>query len=217
MNAPAANARQVPVVLLAAGAGERYGSIKQLASINGEPMLLRVVHRLLGVGAPVIVVTGAHAAEVEAALAGLPVRIERHPGWAEGMGSSLAAGARRVIADFPDATGVLICLADQPLLDIELLRRMLARHGTAAGSILTTTQRGVDGPPALFPCDCFGTLASWSGAHGARALLEREAHRVNRFPASGMVDVDTPADLERVRETLGTYRAQAPGNERRDA
>lgn len=206
MNAPAANARQVPVVLLAAGAGERYGGIKQLALIDGEPMLRRVARRLLEVGVPVIVVIGANAAQVEAALDELPVRIERHPGWAEGMGSSLAAGARRVIADFPDATGVLLCLADQPLLDIELLRRVLARHGTAAGSILATTQRGVDGPPVLFPCDCFGTLASWSGAHGARALLEREAHRVERFAATNLIDVDTPEDLKRVHELLATHR-----------
>lgn len=207
MNAPATNARQVPVVLLAAGASERYGGIKQLALIDGEPMLRRVARSLLSVDGPVIVVTGAHAAEVETALAGLPVLIERHAGWAEGMGSSLAAGIRRVITDFPDATGALLCLADQPLLDIELLRRMVARHATAAGSILVTTQGGVDGPPVLFPRDCFGTLASWSGAHGARALLEREARRVERLAASSMVDVDTNADLQRVRDLLATHRS----------
>ncbi|MDE2497660.1 MAG: nucleotidyltransferase family protein, partial [Xanthomonadaceae bacterium] len=168
-------------MLLAAGAGERYGGIKQLAPIDGEPMLRRVARSLLGVGGPVIVVTGAHTAEVETALTGLPVPIERHAGWAEGMGSSLAAGIRRVITDFPDATGALLCLADQPLLDKASLQRMLARHCEAADAILATTQRGVDGPPVLFPRDCFGTLANWSGTHGARALLEREAHRVERF------------------------------------
>lgn len=209
MNAPAAAARQVPIVLLAAGAGERYGGIKQLAQIDGEPMLRRITRRLLAIDAPVIVVTGAHAAEVETALAGLPVRIERHGGWVEGMGSSLAAGIRRAIADFPDATGALLCLADQPLLDVELLQRMLMRHLAAADAILSTTQRGVDGPPVLFPRDCFEVLANWSGAHGARALLEREAHRVERFPASTLVDVDTPADLERVRAALDTHRARA--------
>lgn len=208
MNAPAAAARQVPIVLLAAGAGERYGGIKQLAQIDGEPMLRRVARRLLAIDAPVIVVTGAHAAQVETALAGLPVRVERHAGWVEGMGSSLAAGIRRAIADSPDVTGALICLADQPLLDVELLQRMLTRHLAAADAILAATQGGVDSPPVLFPRDCFATLANWSGAHGARALLEREAHRVERFAISSMADVDTPADLERVREALDN-QAQA--------
>lgn len=193
-------------MLLAAGAGERYGGIKQLALIDGEPMLRRVARGLLGPGAPVVVVTGAHAAEVEPALAGLPVLIERHAGWGEGMGSSLAAGIRRVMTGFPGATGALLCLADQPLLDTPSLQRMLARHRAAADAILATTQGGVDGPPVLFPRDCFGTLANWSGAHGARALLEREAHRVERFAISSMADVDTPADLARVRKALAVHR-----------
>lgn len=200
------NAPRVPIVLLAAGEGRRYGGIKQLALIDGESMLRRVARMLLELDAPVIIVTGAHAAEVEAALAGLPVLIERHAGWAEGMGSSLAAGIRRVCANFPDSTGALLCLSDQPLLDIEPLRRMLARHRAAVDAILVTVQRDVDGPPVLFPRDCFDTLANWFGARGARALLEREAHRVERFAASCMVDVDTPADLQRVRERLAAHR-----------
>lgn len=205
MSASPADTPSVPIVLLAAGAGERYGGIKQLASINGEPMLRRVARSLLETGMPVIVVTGAHARQVEPALAGLPVHIERHAGWAEGMGSSLAAGIRRMRADHPDATGVLLCLADQPLLDEAMLQRMLARHAVSAVSILVTTQRGVDGPPVLFPRDCFDTLAHWSGARGARALLEREAGRVERFAAPELVDVDTPADLQRLRGLLATH------------
>ena len=207
MNVPAANARQVPVVLLAAGAGARYGGIKQLAPIDGEPMLRRVARSLLEVGAPVVAVLGAHAVQVETALAGLPVSIERHTRWADGMGSSLAAGIRRVVADFPGATGSLLCLADQPLLDVAMLQHMLARHRAAADAILVTTQRGVDGPPVLFPRDCFEALSNWSGAHGARALLDREAHRVEHFATFGMTDVDTPADLQRVHEELAMHRS----------
>lgn len=208
MSTPIANARRVPVVLLAAGASKRYGDIKQLARIDGEPMLRRVARRSLELDAPVIVVTGAHAARVETALAGLPVRIERHPGWADGMGSSLAAGMRRVVADFPDTTGALLCLADQPLLDAAWLQRMLTRHRVAVDSILVTAQHGVDGPPVLFPRDCFGILARWSGARGARTLLERETSRVERFDASTLMDVDTPEDIEHVHEWLAAHRDQ---------
>lgn len=198
--------RLVPIVLLAAGAGERYGSIKQLAPIEGEPMLRHVARGLLELGTPMVVVTGAHAAEVETALTGLPVAIERHAGWADGMGSSLAAGIRRAATDHPGASGALLCLADQPLLDIALLRRMLARHRVAANAILATTRDGADGPPVLFPRDCFATLARWSGPRGARALLAREAQRVERFATSTTLDVDTPADLQSVRHALAARR-----------
>lgn len=203
-------ARRVPIVLLAAGVGERYGDIKQLALIDGEPMLRRVARTLLKIGEPLVIVTGAHAAEVETALDGLAVAIERHAGWAEGMGSSLAAGFRRVAADFADASGALLCLADQPLLDADLLKRMLARHHEKPDAILTATYGGADGPPVLFPRDCFGTLAQWSGARGARALLARESGRVERFATSTTSDVDTPAQLQQVRDLLAAQSHRAP-------
>lgn len=206
MSGPQATAQPVPVVLLAAGAGRRFGGIKQMAALDGEPMLRRVARAWLGVGLPVIVVTGAHAAQVEGAIADLPVHIERHAGWAAGMGSSLAAGFRRVTAEYPDAPGALLGLADEPLLDAALLQRMLARRAAATHSILVSVRAGVDGPPVLFPRDLFATLAAWPGARGARALLEREAHRVERFDTPNRMDVDTPADLERVREWLAAHR-----------
>ncbi|HET7267803.1 MAG TPA: nucleotidyltransferase family protein [Oleiagrimonas sp.] len=188
--------------MLAAGAGKRFGDIKQLALIDGEPMLRRVARNLLDIGSPVIVVTGAHAQQVETALADLPLHITRHADWADGMGSSLAAGLRCVVTDFPDATGALLCLADQPLLDAAVLQRMLARHVEKAESVLVTTQCGIDGPPVLFPRDCFEALTNWSGPRGAHALLDRNAHRVERFVTSERIDVDTPEDLRRVRGLL---------------
>lgn len=193
------SAARAVAVLLAAGAGRRYGGLKQLAELGGEPMLRRVVRDVLATGAPLVVVTGAHAFEVEGALAGLPLLIERHAGWADGMGSSLAAGVRRACVGFPEATGVLLCLADQPLPDVTLLERMLARHRIAPDAILATEYAGALGPPVLFPHDCFALLGTWSGPRGARTLLEREAARVERFAAPDLIDVDTPEDLARVR------------------
>ena len=198
---PAGNAQAISV-LLAAGAGRRYGGIKQLAEIEGEPMLRRVAQRALAAGVPLIVVTGARAARVERALTALPLLIERHRGWAEGIGSSLAAGVRRACAQFPCASAVLVCLADQPLLDTALLVRLLERHRVAPTAILVSSLQRASTPPVLFPRDCFERLMAWRGTRGAHALLEREAHRVERFDCAQALDVDTPADLERVRNAL---------------
>ena len=198
------------IVLLAAGEGRRYGGLKQLADIEGQPMLRRTALATLECNVPVIVVTGEGADAVEAVLHALPLSVVRHDGWHEGMGSSLAAGIRRVQAQFPAASGALLCLADQPLVDRVVLTRMLARHHAAPGRILATGQSGVVGPPALFPRDCFATLSRWSGKQGAQALLMQEAARVERFfPRAGSdpcgIDVDTPDDLRRVRAWLAGH------------
>ena len=190
------------IVLLAAGEGRRYGGIKQLAEIEGQPMVRRIARAALEHGVPGIVVTGAHAEQVEAVLDDLPLQIIRHTGWQDGMGSSLAAGIRGVDASFPQASAALLCLADQPLLATALIQQMIQRHAEAPERLLVTEQDGVSGPPVLFPRDCFGALTALSGARGAHALIEREAARVERFASTNGIDIDTPQDLQRVRDRL---------------
>ncbi|OOG46837.1 nucleotidyltransferase family protein [Rhodanobacter sp. C01] len=192
------------IVLLAAGEGRRYGGIKQLVEIAGQPMVRRVARVALEQRVPVIVVTGAHAEQVEAVLDDLPLQIIRHAGWQDGMGSSLATGIRGVDASFPQASAALLCLADQPLLATVLIQQMLQRHAEAPERLLVTEQDGVSGPPVLFPRDCFTALMALSGARGAHALIEREAARVERFASTNGIDIDTPQDLQRVRDWLAT-------------
>jgi molybdenum cofactor cytidylyltransferase len=192
------------IVLLAAGESRRFGGIKQLVEIDGQPMLRRVARTVLDQGVPVIAVTGAHAERVEAVLDDLPLQIIRHAGWQDGMGSSLAAGIRCVEAWFPQASAVLLCLADQPLLGAPLFETMLQRHREAPDRLLVTEQHGISGPPVLFPRDCFAALTVLSGSRGAYALIEREAARVERFTSTDGGDVNTPQDLQRIRDWLAT-------------
>jgi molybdenum cofactor cytidylyltransferase len=193
------------IVLLAAGESRRYGSIKQLVEIDGQPMVRRVARTVLAQGIPVIVVTGAHAERVEAVLDDLPLQIIRHSDWQHGMGSSLAAGIRCVETSFAQASAAILCLADQPLLGAALLQTMLERHKQAPGRLLVTEQHGISGPPVLFPRDCFAALTVLSGSRGAYALIEQEAARVERFATADGDDVDTPQDLQRVRAWLATH------------
>jgi molybdenum cofactor cytidylyltransferase len=196
------------VLLLAAGEGQRFGGVKQLADIHGEPMVRRVARNLLELDLPLIVVTGAYAEEVEAVLGHLPIGVLRHKDWALGMGSSLAAGAREVARIYPRASSVLICLADQPLLSASFLRAMLKRHAAAPDRILATDLDGAAGPPALFPRDCFDALAKLAGSHGARSIIERNPSRVELFVTDDRIDVDTQEDLQKVCEWLaGTSSA----------
>lgn len=190
------------IVLLAAGRSHRFGSPKQLALIDGEPMLRRVARTALATQLPVFVVLGAQAALVSSALDDLPVSIIPCADWAAGMGCSLATGLRAVMQQVPRASGVLLCLADQPLIDTPLLLEMLRRHHAAPQKILANGHQGGFSPPVIFPRDCFAELAHWSGEDGARALLQREARRVERILVEVGIDVDTPAALDHVQRVL---------------
>ena len=200
--APAPASDRPVIVLLAAGGSRRHGSPKQLAQIDGEPMVRRVARIASQTASQVIVVTGAHAVRVEAALAGLPVQAVRCEDWRQGMGSSLGAGVREVRMRHPATSGVLLVLADQPLVETAMLTRMLQRHQQVPGAILASGHQQALGPPVLFPADCLPELARWSGRDGASALLRREAQRVERCLAWVGEDVDTPEALQRVNALL---------------
>ena len=195
------NASSPVIVLLAAGEASRFGSLKQLATIDGEPMVRRAAHQALACGVPVLAVLGAGAERVAAVLADLPLQTVVHAGWRDGLGSSLAAGMRAVKSNYPHASGALVMLADQPRLGTALLGHLLTLHAQAPTQIIATAQAGRAGPPAVFPCADFAALAGLSGQHGAREYLQREAARVVTVEpaahAADLVDVDTPEDLAR--------------------
>ena len=87
---------EVAALVLAAGQGTRFGEEpKLLASFRGTSLVRRVAQAALGsCAAPVIVVTGHRADEIEAALADLAVEFARNPSYGEGLSTSLKAGFR---------------------------------------------------------------------------------------------------------------------------
>ena len=90
-----------------------------LPKLRGRPLVRIAAEEALASRAdPVIVVTGHQRAEVEAALAGLRVRIVHNPDFAEGLGTSLRAGIAAVPAD---ADGAIVCLGDMPQVDAALM------------------------------------------------------------------------------------------------
>lgn len=112
-------------LVLAAGAGRRYGMPKAL--VGGGAWLRRAVATLAGGGCdPVFVVVGAQADQV-APLVPPPARTVLAREWAEGMGASLRAGLAELIRCAPATVqATLIHLIDLPDVDAAVVRRLVA-------------------------------------------------------------------------------------------
>src|SRR5262245_29822325 len=106
----------IAAVVLAAGLSRRMGRPKLLLPVEGGKSLLQLaVERVLASGlTDVVVVVGGEARAMEAALAGLPVRIIVNPHHAEGQSTSIVAGLDALRAD---TEAVVVALGDQPLPD----------------------------------------------------------------------------------------------------
>jgi CTP:molybdopterin cytidylyltransferase MocA len=186
------------VVLLAAGSSARFGSPKQLAEVDGQPMLVRALRTLLelDVRAPITVVLGANADRLRPLLDQPAVNVVVNPNHEQGMAGSILAGVSAAPAA---ARGVLIALVDQVAVTTDDLRRLVTCWQQQPERIVAARYADVAGAPAIFPRGFFAQLAALQGDQGARALLARHADQVVGVPMpSAALDVDTPADLNRI-------------------
>jgi molybdenum cofactor cytidylyltransferase len=185
-------------IVLAAGASRRFGSPKQLVQFERRPLIQRVIAGATELtGAAVSVVLGAYAAEIAATLPPGSASIIINRDWQEGIASSI----RAAVARLPGACdGVLLLLADQPLVGSHSLNRLAAAWRRQPRSIIASRYGAVTGVPAIFPRWCFSDLASLRGDQGARILLRRYADHVVRLAnPEAEVDIDYPEDLLNLR------------------
>lgn len=183
-------------VILAAGRSSRMGEglNKLLAEVGGRTVIRRVAETALKSSArPVIVVTGHERARIEAALAGLDVRLVHNADHVTGMASSLRAG----IGAVPDSVaGALVVLGDMPLVAPQLLDRLVTACDPAAGRLIAVpVEGGQRGHPVAWSRRYFPELCALEGDVGARHILAANAEVVAEVAVSGegaFLDVDTP-------------------------
>jgi molybdenum cofactor cytidylyltransferase len=183
-------------LVLAAGTSSRMGRPKLLLPVRDRPLIRLSVERVLAGGlGEVLVVLGADAAAVGAALDGLPVRTVLNPRFAEGQSTSLRAGLDALSAD---TEAVVIALGDQPLPDPGLVGRLVDAFRRSGRPIAVPRYADGRSHPVLFAAGLFDELRAITGDRGGREVIARDAARVVEVPAAGPMppDVDTPADYE---------------------
>jgi molybdenum cofactor cytidylyltransferase len=192
--------QRIAAVVLAAGRSVRFEGTKLLAQVGSVPLLRIVVEDVVRAVDCVVVVLGHNAEQVRTALSGLPVQSVVNPRYAEGMGTSVAAG----VSALPKKTNaVLIALGDQPVR-AQVIAELIACYGRGQHAIVAPTYNGVRGNPVLFDRKLFHELESLTGDRGARDLIERH-HRLLTvvpfgFPAP--LDVDTQDDFQKLLRQL---------------
>jgi molybdenum cofactor cytidylyltransferase len=198
MTRPPRSAEPEPEIgglVLAAGEGRRFGGPKQLAALNGRPLLEHAVLVMLAVPAisPVVVVLGAHAGEIRQRVDLHGAEVVVAEDWAEGQSASLRAG----VAALGDVEAAVITLGDQPFISPEAIGGILDHAGRF--DAVRATYDGVPGHPVLLERRLLDLVPGLSGDVGARELLAGAHVRDWACDVGSPTDIDTPERLAEVQ------------------
>ncbi len=196
-------------VVLAAGAGSRFGGGKLLATLDGRPVLQHVLDRLAEAGvADVLVVLGDDADAIDGAVRWGAARRVRNPDPSRGLSSSLRVG---IDALDPDASAALIVLGDQPQLPVAAIAALLASPPTAGRPIVVPVYSHDGGRnPVLVGRAAFDLVGAATGDRGLGPLIAAHPELVRDVTVDGEnPDVDTRADLVGLLETAWAARVVA--------
>ena len=148
-------------VLLAAGAGTRYGMPKVLAD-DGDWLRACVSALADGGCGDVVVVLGAAVVDVPA-----PARAVVAPDWADGLSASVRAGLRAVEADY-----AVVHTVDTPDVGADVVRRVLAAARSSASGLARARYGDRPGHPVVIVRRHWPDLLDGlRGDQGARAFL----------------------------------------------
>ncbi len=183
-------------LVLAAGAGRRFGAVKQLAPLDGRPLLEHALRAVTSSPAldGVVVTLGAHAEQIAAAVDLHGARTVLVGDWQEGIAASLRAGLAAVR---PATEAVVIVLGDQPGVTAEMVGRVVETARTTDCAAVRAVHGGQPGHPVLLRRALFARVAQLSGDRGAAAVLDDPPPVTVECGAAAVLDVDTPADLPR--------------------
>ena len=197
-------------LILAAGAGSRFGGGKLLATIGGRPVLGHVLDTIAAAGlTDVVVVLGRRRG-----------RRSRRPstgtasgGWSTRRRSAACrarsrSGSRR---SDPTSSAILVALGDQPLVSIDAIRALLDAPVRKGRPIVVPAYDDEHGRnPVLIRRAGFGLVGEVSGDRGLGPVIAAHPELVDAVPVAGSnPDVDTQADLARAIEASWAARVRA--------
>jgi molybdenum cofactor cytidylyltransferase len=166
-------------IVPAAGMSTRLGRNKLLLPFRGQPLIAHAVDTLMASEVDeIIVVLGHEADQVREAIGNKGVRFVENPDYRLGLSTSVRAGFAAVTVQ---TTGIMIYLADQPLLEageVDFLIRAFTQAGQANKSIVVPFFSGQRGNPVIIRATFKDSLLAITGDTGCRRVIKQNPDQV---------------------------------------
>ena len=182
------------IVVLAAGAGVRFGGNKLHAPADGMPMYEKMLRNVQAFSSfPAYIVTGDEKIAKEAKKRGIPPVPNDRP--EEGISLSLRLGLEAALQN--PLKGVLFSVCDQPYLTVSTIQQIFHTAVLHPGSIVCAGHGGKGGNPVLWDRRYFPELLELSGDVGGRQIMQKyqEYIRIVETDERELNDVDRREDI----------------------
>jgi molybdenum cofactor cytidylyltransferase len=174
------------------------GRSKQLLLLGHSPVIRHSLDGIVASGMrDIVVVLGADHDGTAAAIHGMPVRTVVNADPRSDMAGSVRLGLRQVDQA---STGVLICLADHPLVSSETIVGLVNAHCSSPDNILIPLYHGRRGHPTLFPQKAIEDIFSMETLRDVIASRSGSVRAVDVDDEGVVLDLDTPEDYERIKQ-----------------
>jgi molybdenum cofactor cytidylyltransferase len=189
---------RISVILLAAGKSERMGRNKLLMPFEGGTVIGRTLDNLQASRAgEIVVVLGARAQEMGAAIGNRPVSLVLNPNYTRGMSTSLITGLQMVSKQ---AKYALVALGDQPFVTPQTYDKLIDAALNTEKGILVPVYQKQRGNPILIHAGYFPEIMHFSGDVGGRELLTQypdDLLEVKVADEGVIINVNTPDEYEK--------------------
>jgi molybdenum cofactor cytidylyltransferase len=176
------------------------GRLKQLLLLGNKPVLRHVVDALIAATVDdIVVVCGAHRERYADALKNTGARLVQNEAEGSEMADSVQLGLRALETGL-SFSGVLVCLADHPLVSADTYRTLVRQHHETPEKIVIPAFKGRRGHPSLFPAQIIREIYSMTSL---RDIVRKDPDRVLLVdvPDEGVIlDMDTESDYRLVRD-----------------
>ena len=183
--------KNIGCILLAAGAGARFGGGKLNALLNGRPVVEYILDSLRKAAFSRRVIVAASEYMLHTAHEfGFGGVVNACPD----LGVSLSIRLGLELMDGTDAC--MFCVADQPLLKPKTLSGLLAAY--EPGTILMCAHKDQSGNPVIYPEILYSELKGLAGDESGKTVACRHESLLRTFhvaDASQLDDIDTREDL----------------------
>lgn len=185
---------KINLILLASGNSNRFQGNKLLSIVEGKPMYMNVIDKILNIDFNKIILVTQYE-EIKEALWKYPIQVIMNKDSELGISHSIKLGIQSDMG--ADAYMFLVC--DQPFLSLVSMETLISKFKESNKGMACLEYKGNLGNPAIFSKKYKNELLGLKGDMGGKLIIKKyldDLERVTIWNKIELMDIDTREDLK---------------------